>query len=67
MDFALNENRPCAHYQRGCEILSPCCQLWYGCRLCHNEKYIGEKGPGCKIEVMDRYNVSTVRCLKCKK
>ncbi|EGR31458.1 ring finger and chy zinc finger domain protein 1 [Ichthyophthirius multifiliis] len=66
MDIEYNENRPCKHYLRGCSIQSPCCKLWYGCRLCHNELYNGPKGPGCLVEVMDRHNISLVRCNKCK-
>jgi len=56
----------CSHYQRKCEILAPCCQIWYGCRHCHNENYKGPKGPGCKVEMMDRRAIQRIRCLLCK-
>jgi hypothetical protein len=28
---------PCGHYQRNCSIVSPCCGLVFGCRICHND------------------------------
>ena len=28
---------PCNHYQRKCTIVSPCCGLAFGCRICHDE------------------------------
>jgi hypothetical protein len=28
---------PCAHYERNCTIISPCCGLAFGCRICHDE------------------------------
>lgn len=27
----------CNHYQRKCSIISPCCGMIFGCRLCHDE------------------------------
>ena len=27
----------CEHYNRQCMILSPCCDKWYSCRLCHDQ------------------------------
>ncbi len=34
----LEYNRPkCSHYIRHCSIISPCCGMVFGCRLCHNE------------------------------
>mmetsp|Transcript_17968 Transcript_17968/g.40606 ORF Transcript_17968/g.40606 Transcript_17968/m.40606 type:complete len:460 (+) Transcript_17968:264-1643(+) len=27
---------PCEHYERNCHIVSPCCGLVFGCRICHN-------------------------------
>jgi len=56
----------CEHYQRKCQILSPCCQIWYSCRLCHNDQYKGPKAPGCKVETMDRKAISKVKCLLCQ-
>ena len=28
---------PCQHYERNCTIVSPCCGLAFGCRICHDE------------------------------
>lgn len=47
----------CKHYKRKCDKKAPCCQIYYPCRLCHDENYKGPKSEGCKIETMDRYNV----------
>ncbi|KAL0484350.1 RING finger and CHY zinc finger domain-containing protein [Acrasis kona] len=49
----------CKHYPRGCQILSPCCNKWFGCRLCHNEN------ANCGVETMDRHQIKRVQCLSC--
>ncbi|KAL9179757.1 hypothetical protein ACHAXT_007727 [Thalassiosira profunda] len=28
---------PCQHYERNCSIVSPCCGLVFGCRICHDD------------------------------
>ena len=28
---------PCIHYERKCNIISPCCQRIFGCRICHDD------------------------------
>lgn len=34
----LEQSRPpCNHYDRKCSIVSPCCGLAFGCRICHDE------------------------------
>ena len=34
----MENSRPaCQHYQRNCTIVSPCCGLAFGCRICHDE------------------------------
>ena len=34
----LEKSRPpCSHYQRNCSIVSPCCGLVVGCRICHDD------------------------------
>jgi len=34
----MERSRPkCDHYQRNCTIISPCCGLAFGCRICHDE------------------------------
>ena len=34
----LTINIECKHYQRNCLILAECCQKFYPCRICHDEK-----------------------------
>ncbi|XP_061420851.1 RING finger and CHY zinc finger domain-containing protein 1-like [Lethenteron reissneri] len=46
----------CRHYQRGCELQAPCCNVFYPCRLCHDDK---------EDHAMDRFQVTTVRCSSC--
>jgi hypothetical protein len=43
-DDPMNVNRrmeksrpPCAHYERNCTLISPCCGLAFGCRICHDD------------------------------
>ncbi|KAL7540712.1 hypothetical protein ACHAWF_006775 [Thalassiosira exigua] len=32
------KSRPqCGHYERNCSIVSPCCGLVFGCRICHDD------------------------------
>jgi len=34
----IEDARPkCNHYQRKCSIISPCCGVAFGCRICHDE------------------------------
>jgi hypothetical protein len=34
----MEESKPhCKHYTRNCSIISPCCGMVFGCRLCHDE------------------------------
>jgi hypothetical protein len=34
----MEKSRPnCEHYERNCSIISPCCGLAFGCRICHDE------------------------------
>ena len=28
---------PCQHYERNCSIVSPCCGMVFGCRICHDD------------------------------
>ena len=46
----------CSHYDRDCMILSPCCNKWYSCRLCHDED---------NDHKLDRKLISTIICKKC--
>ena len=49
--FELEKKRPiCTHYERNCTIISPCCGMAFGCRICHDEceelPKICKKAPG---------------------
>jgi hypothetical protein len=34
----MEQSRPaCEHYERNCTVVSPCCGLAFGCRICHDE------------------------------
>jgi RING finger/CHY zinc finger protein 1 len=34
----MEQSRPkCHHYDRNCTLISPCCGLAFGCRICHEE------------------------------
>jgi RING finger and CHY zinc finger domain-containing protein 1 len=34
----MEQSRPaCEHYERNCTIVSPCCGLAFGCRICHDD------------------------------
>ena len=34
----MEKSRPkCEHYERQCTVVSPCCGLAFGCRICHDE------------------------------
>lgn len=46
----------CSHYERDCMILSPCCNKWYSCRLCHDED---------NDHKLDRKIISTIICKQC--
>lgn len=61
------EKNGCKHYQRTCEILAPCCNIFYVCHLCHDAQYKGVKGPGCLVEMLDRKQIKTIRCMSCSK
>lgn len=38
MSRKMEKSRPpCGHYERNCSIVSPCCGLVFGCRICHDD------------------------------
>jgi RING finger and CHY zinc finger domain-containing protein 1 len=52
-------NKPpygCKHYLRRCEIIAPCCQKIFPCRLCHDE---------LTTHKIDRYKIEQVKCTNC--
>eukprot|EP00092_Neocalanus_flemingeri_P029884 GFUD01032449.1.p1 GENE.GFUD01032449.1~~GFUD01032449.1.p1 ORF type:complete len:336 (+),score=92.06 GFUD01032449.1:164-1171(+) len=47
----------CSHYQRKCQLVSPCCDQPYNCRFCHDEDSTNH--------TLDRRSVKEVVCLVC--
>jgi uncharacterized CHY-type Zn-finger protein len=52
-------NAACVHYERNCNIIAPCCQLIYGCRICHDEL-----SPATHPD-MNRFLVREIVCKNC--
>ena len=50
----------CTHYERKCELLSPCCKQWIGWRFCHDENNL------CS-QKFDRFKITTIKCKECQK
>lgn len=57
--FSTVEVVKCIHYERNCNIISPCCQKVFGCRICHDEYQLAQCGN------MDRFAIREVICKKC--
>lgn len=49
----------CVHYERNCNIVAPCCNRVFGCRVCHDELSPSGHPP------MNRFLVREVVCKKC--
>ena len=47
----------CKHYQRRCEILAPCCNKYFACRVCHDEFYENVVG---QIHTVNRYKIERI-------
>lgn len=52
-------NSACVHYERNCNIVAPCCNIVYGCRICHDELSPSGHSP------MNRFLVREVVCKLC--
>jgi uncharacterized CHY-type Zn-finger protein len=52
-------NAACVHYERNCNIVAPCCENIYGCRICHDEL-----SPPSHPD-MNRFLVREVVCKNC--
>ncbi len=57
----------CSHYNRGCQIVAPCCGKIFTCRLCHDEITTMLPTPIDDIHSIDRFSIQEIICLKCKK
>jgi hypothetical protein len=53
------ESSTCVHYERNCNIVAPCCNRVFGCRVCHDELSSSGHSP------MDRFTIREVVCKKC--
>ena len=49
----------CVHYERKCNVVSPCCGRVFGCRVCHDEM-----SPSCGAP-MDRFAIKEIVCKEC--
>lgn len=56
---APEANAACVHYERNCNIVAPCCQRVFGCRICHDE--LSESGH----PPMNRFLIQQVVCKNC--
>jgi len=57
----------CEHYLRRCKIVSPCCQMVYPCRICHDEiEYVYQTDEKIKHKI-NRYDIKEVICTNCNK
>jgi hypothetical protein len=53
------ESSTCVHYERNCNVVAPCCNRVFGCRVCHDE--LSPSGH----QAMDRFAIREVVCKKC--
>jgi hypothetical protein len=56
---ASETNSACVHYERNCNLVAPCCNTAYGCRICHDELCPPGHPP------MNRFMVREVMCKSC--
>jgi hypothetical protein len=52
-------NNVCGHYERNCNIVAPCCNRVFGCRICHDELSPPGHPP------MNRFLIKEVVCKPC--
>jgi len=52
-------NAACVHYERNCNIVAPCCNRVFGCRICHDELSPSGHPP------MNRFLIREVVCKLC--
>lgn len=52
-------NTACVHYERNCNVVAPCCNRVFGCRICHDEWSPEDHPP------MNRFLVQEVVCKSC--
>lgn len=47
----------CRHYKKNCKIHTECCNKWYVCKFCHNNK---------EDHSLDTSNIDKIVCMECK-
>ena len=52
----------CDHYNRNCNIISPCCGNQYSCRLCHDikENYANINFTKKKLKWKPKYKIKEI-------
>lgn len=64
----MEQSRPeCQHYERNCTIVSPCCGLAFGCRICHDECPVLPKPLNQRERPGDHMMVDQLQEMKNKK
>jgi len=57
----------CEHYLRRCKIVSPCCNMIYPCRLCHDDiEYDFQTDEKIKHKI-NRFDIKEIVCTNCCK
>lgn len=56
---AQEANAACVHYERNCNIVAPCCNRVFGCRICHDELSPPGHPP------LNRFMIREVVCKNC--
>ena len=69
-----NNNAACVHYERNCNIVAPCCNRVFGCRICHDELSPVGHPPVNRFEILEvickncqtRQSSKSNQCVQCK-
>eukprot|EP01138_Halocafeteria_seosinensis_P004614 gb/GECG01004720.1/.p1 GENE.gb/GECG01004720.1/~~gb/GECG01004720.1/.p1 ORF type:complete len:292 (+),score=15.16 gb/GECG01004720.1/:1-876(+) len=55
----------CTHYRRGAQIVAPCCNKVYTCRMCHDAKESDEQLDIRLAHTVDRHAIQQCICIAC--
>jgi RING finger/CHY zinc finger protein 1 len=58
-------NNICEHYNRGCDLLFPCCETFFPCRFCHDDKMDSYETDPKKSHKADRKSIEQIKCRIC--
>lgn len=61
----LRHNINCEHYMRGCQLLSPCCNELFDCRLCHDVIKDEQEKNIDNAHTMNIHDIQKIMCKKC--